>query len=299
LSFFIYWYATNLIYLCNYSVYTQTIHIYQAVLLMTSLAPDILFFYLLLGVVAGITGGLLGLGGGIVIVPALFFLFIYQGLQGDILMHMAVATSLATIVFTSISATWAHHRHGAVSWHIVRLLGPGVIIGAIAGAMIADQLQSDSLRTAFGIFEILVAMQIGFGIQPSVHRSLPGATGMVTSGSVIGTISSLLGIGGGTLTVPFLLWCNVNIRKAVATSSACGLPIALAGTTAMIVTGGDYPRLPEGTTGYVYWPAAVMISIASVCAAPLGARLTHKLPVDILKRVFAVVLIFIGLKMLF
>ena len=266
---------------------------------MLSLSLVTLFSYLLLGVVAGMTGGLLGLGGGIVIVPALLFLFIYQGLPGDILMPMAVATSLATIVFTSISATWAHHRHGAVAWHVVRLLGPGIIIGAIAGALIADQLRSDSLQTAFGLFEILVALQIGFGIKPSAQRSLPDTAGMVASGSVIGTISSLLGIGGGTLTVPFLLWCNVNIRKAVATSSACGLPIAVAGTATMIITGWNYPRLPEGTTGYVYWPVVVMISIASVCAAPLGARFTHTLPVDILKRVFAVVLAAIGIRMLF
>jgi uncharacterized protein len=266
---------------------------------MTSLSLVTLFSYLLLGMVAGMTGGLLGLGGGIVIVPALLFLFIYQGLPGDILMHMAVATSLATIVFTSISATWAHHRHGAVSWHVVRLLGPGIIIGAIAGALIADQLRSDSLQTAFGLFEILVALQIGFGIKPSAQRSLPNSTGMVATGGVIGTISSLLGIGGGTLTVPFLLWCNVNIRKAVATSSACGLPIAVAGTATMIITGWNYSRLPEGTTGYVYWPVVVMISIASVCTAPLGARLTHTLPVDILKRVFAIVLAAIGIRMIF
>ena len=266
---------------------------------MISLTLTTLVSYLLLGVVAGMTGGLLGLGGGIVIVPALLFLFIYQGIQGDILMHMAVATSLTTIVFTSISATWAHHRHGAVTWFVVRLLGPGIIIGAVAGAMIADQLRSDSLRTAFGLFELLIALQIGFGIKPSAHRSLPGTAGMIASGGVIGTISSLLGIGGGTLTVPFLLWCNVNIRKAVATSSACGLPIAVAGTITMIITGWDHPRLPDGTSGYVYWPAAVMISIASVCAAPLGARLTHVLPVDILKRIFAVVLAVIGLRMLY
>ena len=266
---------------------------------MISLSLVTLFSYLLLGIAAGITGGLLGLGGGIVIVPALLFLFIYQGLPADVLMHMAVATSLATIVFTSISAAWAHHRHGAVEWDIVRLLGPGIIVGAISGAIIADQLRSDNLRIAFGIFEILVAMQIGFGIKPHAQRSLPGSVGMVASGSVIGTISSLLGIGGGTLTVPFLLWCNVNIRNAVATSSACGFPIAVAGTATLIITGWHYTGLPEGSSGYVYWPATVMISIASVCAAPLGAKLTHALPVNTLQRVFAVVLAAIGIRMLF
>lgn len=255
--------------------------------------------YLLLGMLAGVTGGLLGLGGGIVIVPALLFLFIHKGLPADILMQLAVATSLATIVFTSVSATWAHHRHGAVSWHIVRLLGPGIILGAVLGAVIADQLHSDSLRIAFGIFEMLVALQIGSGLKPAAHRSLPSAAGMVASGGVIGTVSSLLGIGGGTLTVPFLLWCNTHIRTAVATSSACGLPIAVAGAATMIITGWGYDGLPQGSTGYVYWPAAILISIASVLAAPLGAKLTHTLPVHILRRVFAVVLFMIGVGMIF
>jgi uncharacterized protein len=264
---------------------------------MMDLTLATLFAYLLLGIIAGITGGLLGLGGGIVIVPALLFLFIHKGLPGDVLMQMAVATSLATIVFTSISATLAHHRHGAVSWPVVRLLGPGIIVGAILGAIIANLLHSNSLRMAFGIFEILVAIQIGFGLKPPAHRSLPGISGMAASGGVIGTVSSLLGIGGGTLTVPFLLWCNVNIRNAVATSSACGLPIAISGAATMIITGWNYPGLPQGSTGYVYWPAVILISIASVFAAPVGAKLTHTLPIHILRRVFAVVLLMIGIRM--
>jgi uncharacterized membrane protein YfcA len=255
--------------------------------------------YLVLGVVAGLVGGLLGLGGGILIVPALLFLFIWQGMPADILMHLAVATSLFTIVFTSISSSYAHHKHQAVLWSQVFLLTPGIIIGAVFGAFLADYISSDILRRLFGIFEILVACQIGFSVKPSAQRSLPGRNGMLIAGGGIGTLSTILGIGGGTLTVPFLVWCHVNIRKAVATSSACGFPIALAGTLAMIYTGLDSTSLPENTIGYVYWPAALLILTTSVLFAPVGAKLAHTMPVGSLKRVFAIVLACVGLRMLF
>ncbi len=255
--------------------------------------------YLVLGVVAGLVGGLLGLGGGILIVPALLFLFIWQGMPADILMHLAVATSLFTIVFTSISSSYAHHKHQAVLWPQVFLLTPGIIIGAVFGAFLADYISSDILRRLFGIFEILVACQIGFSVKPSAQRSLPGRNGMLIAGGGIGTLSTILGIGGGTLTVPFLVWCHVNIRKAVATSSACGFPIALSGTLTMIYTGLDSNSLPENTIGYVYWPAALLILVTSVLFAPVGAKLAHSIPVDSLKRVFAIVLACVGLRMLF
>jgi hypothetical protein len=255
--------------------------------------------YLMLGVIAGLVGGLLGLGGGILIVPTLLFLFIWQGMPADILMHLAVATSLFTIVFTSISSSYAHHKHQAVLWSQVFLLTPGIIIGAVFGAFLADYISSDILRRLFGIFEILVACQIGFSVKPSGQRSLPGRNGMLIAGGGIGTLSTILGIGGGTLTVPFLVWCHVDIRKAVATSSACGFPIALAGTLAMIYTGLDSTSLPENTIGYVYWPAAILILATSVLFAPVGAKLAHSMPVDLLKRVFAIVLACVGLRMLF
>jgi uncharacterized membrane protein YfcA len=258
----------------------------------------ILAAWLLLGAGAGVIAGLLGLGGGIVIVPALLYLFILQGMPAEIHMHMAVATSLATIVFTSVSSTWAHHRRQAVLWPSVIALSPGIVLGCIGGALIAHHLPSNTLRTTFGIFEILVGIQIAFGFRPHAHIKLPGPGGMFAAGSGIGALSTLLGIGGGTLTVPFLLWCNVNIRNAVATSSACGLPIAVVGTGALIFAGSAYQDLPSGTTGYVYWPAAVVIILGSVCTAPLGARLAHVLPVVLLKRIFAVVIAAIGLRML-
>jgi hypothetical protein len=258
----------------------------------------ILIAYFLLGLFAGIIGGLMGLGGGIIIVPALHYIFIGQGFPSGILMHLAVATSLTTIVFTAMSATWTHHRRGAVLWPSVGLLVPGILLGGVAGAMVADHLPSDSLRIGFGLFELLVAIQIASGVKPSPHRNLPATGGMVSAGGGIGMFSTLLGIGGGTLTVPFLLWCNINMRNAVATSSACGFPIALAGATAMIVIGWDHTALPADTLGYVYWPAALVIVAATIIAAPFGAKMTHVLPINTLKRLFAIVLAIVGIRML-
>jgi uncharacterized membrane protein YfcA len=254
--------------------------------------------WLALGAAAGIIAGLLGLGGGIVIVPVLLFLFILQGMPAEIHMHMAVATSLATIVFTSISSTWAHHRRQAVLWPSVIALTPGIVLGCIGGAWLTHYLPSAVLRITFGIFEIIVGLQIGFGLAPGAHRRLPGKGGMFVAGGGIGALSTVLGIGGGTLTVPFLLWCNVHIRNAVATSSACGLPIAIVGAGALMIAGSSYQGLPPGSTGYVYWPAAIIITVGSVVTAPLGVRLAHVLPVLLLKRIFACVLAAIGIRMI-
>jgi len=265
---------------------------------MTEFPITMIAAWLVVGAGAGIVAGLLGLGGGIVIVPALLYLFIQQGMPEAVLMHMAVATSLATIVFTSVASAWAHHRHNAVLWPTVLALTPGIVLGSIGGALLTHQLPSHSLRIAFGVFEILVGLQIGFGFKPGGHRELPGRVGMTVAGGGIGALSTVLGIGGGTLTVPLLLWCNVHIRNAVATSSACGLPIAAVGAGTLIIAGSAYPGLPDGSTGYVYWPAAIIIILGSIVTAPLGARLAHTLPVGLLKRIFAAVLAAIGIRML-
>jgi len=265
--------------------------------MLATMTEITLLIYFCIGAVAGITSGLMGLGGGIIIVPALLYLFIQQGMPGDNLMHISVGTSLATIVFTSVASAWSHHRKGAVMWPEVKLLIPGIITGAIIGAIIADYLPGNQLKRAFGIFEILVALQIGFGLKPKPGRTLPKTPGMLASGTLIGSLSTILGIGGGTLTVPYLMWCNTDIRKAVGTSSACGFPIALAGAISMIVIGTHQQVLPEHTIGYLYWPAAVLIVMSSVLFAPLGARLAHSLKVSVLKKIFAVVLLLIGIRM--
>lgn len=264
---------------------------------MVELLQTILF-YLLLGSFAGIMAGLLGVGGGLIIVPALAWSFHFQGVAEGIIMHLAIGTSLATIVITSIASMRAHHRHQALLWPVFWRLAPGIVVGALLGAAIADALPSATLQVVFGVFVLLVAAQMGFGAKPSPHRGLPGTVGMLVAGGTIGGISAIVGIGGGSLTVPFLMWCNTAIRNAVATSAACGLPIALAGAAGFMITGWGNPELPAWSGGYVYGPALAGIAVATMLFAPLGARLAHTLPTGVLKRVFAGFLAIVGIRML-
>lgn len=191
--------------------------------------------YIGLGVIAGFIAGLLGVGGGLIIVPVLIIIFQSNNFTHEVIVHMAIGTSLATIIFTSLSSIYAHHyTHKAIRWDIVKQLTPGIIIGALLGAVIADFISAKILQQFFGFFELFVAMQMALNIKPHAIRTLPDKAGVITAGTSIGTISSIVGIGGGTLTVPFLVWCNVKIQQAVATSSACGLPIAVAGCVGFI-----------------------------------------------------------------
>ena len=258
-----------------------------------------LAIYLGVGVIAGILAGLLGVGGGLVIVPALAVAFSLQGVPDTVLMHLAVGTSLATIVFTSLASIRAHHKRRAVRWSLFVRLTPGIVVGALLGAAIAGLLPGNELRLLFGLFALGVALQMALNLKPAPHRQLPGALGMGLAGALIGAVSALVGIGGGSMTVPFLTWCNVVVRQAVATSAACGLPIALAGAAGFVVTGWQAADLPEYSNGYLYWPAFVGITVASTLFAGLGAKLAHSLPATMLKRVFAVFLLGIGLHLIF
>ncbi len=246
--------------------------------------------YLGLGAVAGILAGLLGVGGGLVIVPVLLWLFVQQGLATELTMHLAVGTSLATIVVTSLSSIYAHHRRGAILWGVWSRMGPGVLLGALLGALLARYIPSEGLRTFFALFELAVALQMGLNLRPASHWGVPGAVLAFLAGGVIGMISALVGVGGGTMTVPFLLWCNVPVRQAVATSAAVGLPIAVAGMAGFMLAGQGQAGLPAWSSGFVYWPAWLGIVAASVLFAPLGARWAHTLPTAVLKRVFAIFL---------
>jgi len=254
--------------------------------------------YLLTGAAAGLSAGLLGIGGGLIIVPILFFIFSHQPVPAEHVMHMALATSLATIIVTSLSSARAHHKRGAVLWPIVFDLSPGIIIGAWLGAMFASALSSNTLRPVFGVFELLVAIHLLANYKPGTHTTSISRTKSITGGVVIGSISSIVGIGGGTLTVPFLLWHNISIRNAVASSAACGFPIAVAGTVTYIFSGWSMESLPAYTLGYVYLPAFAMIIITSIITAPLGASLAHKLPEKTLRLFFAIFLLVLGFKML-
>jgi len=258
----------------------------------------VLGLYLLVGGGAGVLAGLLGVGGGVVIVPVLLWVFRHNGFDDGLIMQLAVGTSLATIIVTSLSSIRAHQRHQAILWPVMRRLSPGIVAGAWAGAVIADALPSLWLQRVFACFIILVGIQMASGRQPVGGGALPGGVGMSFAGGVIGSVSALVGIGGGSLTVPYLSWCGIQMRNAVATSAACGLPIALAGTLGFMVEGWGDPALPAGSTGYIYWPALLGIVSASFLTAPLGAKLAHRLPVKALKRVFALLLLLLGLKML-
>jgi uncharacterized membrane protein YfcA len=255
-------------------------------------------YYLVLGTFAGLMAGLLGVGGGLVIVPVLSILFSDQGFAAQHVMHLAVATSLATIVLTSLSSAYAHHRRGAVHWPAFGRLSVGIVGGSGLAALLSGLLPGAALKSLFGAFELLVAAQMAFGRTPRPHRTLPGPFALVAAGAVIGALSALLGIGGGTLTVPFLLWCNLPMRQAVATSAACGLPIAAAGTLGFVASGWAISGLPRGTVGYVYLPAVAGIAAASILSAPAGAWMTHHLSGPALKRSFAAFLALLGLKMM-
>ncbi len=257
-----------------------------------------LLLYLALGAFAGVMAGMLGVGGGLIIVPVLAWIFGRQQVSDALIMHLAIGTSLASIVVTSISSVRAHHRRGAVLWPAFWRLTPGIVIGAWLGAAVADVLSSAALTKIFAVFVLMVSAQMAFGAKPAPQRELPGAAGMAVTGGVIGALSAIVGIGGGSLTVPFLIWCNIHMRQAVATSAACGLPIALAGALGFIVTGFNAADLPAWSLGYVYGPALIGVAFASMLTAPLGAKLAHTLPTDSLKKVFAAFLAVIGTKML-
>ncbi len=257
-----------------------------------------LLICLLLGGFAGLAAGLLGVGGGLIIVPVLAGLYDNQGFPDAIIMQLAVGTSLATIVVTSLSSMRSHHRRAAVLWPQVMQLGAGILFGAWLGAAVAHRLKSRELGLLFALFEFAVAAQMIWGRLPAAHRRIPGRWANAGAGLVIGTVSAILGIGGGTLTVPWLVWHNVDIRKAVGTSAACGLPIALAGALGFVVAGWRVEGLPGGATGYVYWPAVGAVAASSVLAAPVGARLAHSLPRELLKKVFALLLVTLGVLML-
>ncbi|MCK5003197.1 MAG: sulfite exporter TauE/SafE family protein [Gammaproteobacteria bacterium] len=255
--------------------------------------------YLSTGVFAGLASGLLGVGGGLIIVPVLFFIFSAQNLPAEHIMHMALATSLATIIITSISSARAHHKKQAVLWPVFLLLAPGICLGAWFGGIVASDIKTDVLKPGFGIFEFIVAMYLLWNHQSQQHAVSLDKIKSAVGGFIIGTISAIVGIGGGTLTVPFLNWHNIPMRNAVATSAACGLPIAVFGAASYIYTGWSISNLPGHTLGYVHLPAFALIIATSFLFAPVGAKLAHRLPESTLKKWFAIFLMLIGLKMIF
>ncbi len=254
--------------------------------------------YPLLGAAVGFFAGLLGVGGGGIMVPMLTTIFMAQEFPREQVVHMALGTSMAAIVMTSVSSLRAHHAHGAVRWEVVRAITPGILLGTFGATFIAARVDTVPLALFFVVFMAYVALQMLLNIKPKPSRSLPGALGMSAAGLGIGGVSALVAIGGGSLSVPFMTWCNVRVQHAIGTSAAIGLPIALAGTVGYVVKGWGAPGTPPLTLGYIYLPALVLVSLVSTRIAPLGARLAHRLPVPTLKKIFAGVLMALCAKML-
>ena len=243
-----------------------------------------------MGLFGGFCAGLLGVGGGMILVPFITMFLSAQQVAPEHIVRMAIATSLATIMFTSLSSVRAHHRHGAVLWPVARLLVPGLLLGSWVGPWLGKQMNPFWLGMFFSFFVAFSATQMLTGKKPSASRQLPKAWGMAGAGGVIGILSGLVGAGGGFISVPFMTACNVKIHNAVATSAALGFPIALAGTVSNIYFGWNAANLPAHSLGFVYLPGLLIISVASVSMAPVGARTSHRLPVASLKKVFALVL---------
>jgi len=244
----------------------------------------------LLGLCTGFLAGLLGLGGGMLMVPFLTILLTARGFPEVYTVKTAVATSLATICFTSLSSVRAHHRRGAVLWPVAAMLAPGILVGSFLGSQIAAALPAKALGLLFSVFVAFSATQMILNRKPKPSRTLPHRAGMFGVGNVIGLVSSLVGAGGAFISVPFMTWCNVPIHKAVATSSALGFPIALAGTVGYLIAGWNLPHMPSGAIGYLFWPGLLVLSVASMTTAPWGARVAHSMDIAPLKRAFAIVL---------
>jgi uncharacterized protein len=254
---------------------------------------------LILGCFTGFMAGLLGVGGGMLMVPFVTFLLSHHGVDAALAVKMAIATSMATILFTSLSSVRAHHRRGAVRWPLVRGMAPGILVGGVlAGGGVFALLKGQALALVFGLFVAFSATQLLRGKKPAPHRDMPGFWGQAGAGSGIGFLSGLVGAGGGFVSVPFMTWCNVPIHNAVATSAALGVPVAIASTLGYLIGGWHLePALP-GAFGYLYLPALAVIALASMSMAPLGARAAHAMNVGQLKRAFALLLYVLAAYML-
>ncbi len=255
--------------------------------------------YLATGLFTGLLSGLLGVGGGLIMVPVLSFIFSRLGFPLAYIMQLALGTSLAVIMVTSISSSRAHHSHQNVDWAIMKNIAFGIMLGAFFGSLVAAKFNASLLKGLFIIYVFLVALQILSDYAPNPSRILPARPALNAVGIVIGWISSFVGIGGGTLSVPFLIYCNVPTKRAIGTSSAIGLPIAVAGALGYMVSGLTVVHLPTYSLGFIYLPAFIIIALASLISVPFGALLVQILSVKKLKKIFALLLIIIGFNMLY
>jgi uncharacterized membrane protein YfcA len=254
--------------------------------------------YLGIGALVGFAAGLLGIGGGVVMVPLLVLVFAAQGLPSEHVLHLALGTALAAMVFTSIASMRAHHAHGAVDWRIARAMSPGMLVGSFGAALVAGLIPTRPLALLFTALVFYAATQILLDLKPPSSRELPGTLGIFMAGTIIGAVSSLVAAGGAFMTIPFLTWCKVPLRRAIGTAAANGLPIAMAGTAGYVLHGLRVRDLPTPSIGFVYLPALGLVVLTSMVAAPLGAAVAHRLPIKQLRTVFALLLYGFAVRML-
>ncbi|MCK4608382.1 MAG: sulfite exporter TauE/SafE family protein [Gammaproteobacteria bacterium] len=259
---------------------------------------DCFLLYLITGVIAGTLSGMLGIGGGIIVIPLLAWILKSQGIASDLIMHMAAGTSLAIMIFTTFSSWYGHIKRGVVVWDIYRRLLAGIIVGTILGAVFGHFLHSSILELIFGVFIFLVSLRMLIALKPKVGRTLPGPFGMFSMALVIGGKSGLLGLGGGAITIPFLSYCNVPIRNTIAISASCSFTIAIIGTISYILTGQHAANLPNWSLGYIYLPAFCGVVITGPLCAQFGAYFSHKLPTKILTKILGAVLLLVAIHML-
>lgn len=265
-----------------------------------SIDPLLIAQLLILGIGTGFLAGLLGIGGGMIMVPFLTYFITARGISPDLAVKMAIATSMATIIFTSISSVRAHHKRGAVRWDIAKGLSPGIVIGGMAASLgVFALLKGSWLAIFFGAFVTFSATQMFLDKKPAPTRQMPSTGGQLAAGGVIGFLSGLVGAGGGFVSVPFMTWCNVAIHNAVATSAALGFPIAVVNAVGYAVSGQNVQGLPPYSLGYIWLPALGLIALTSVFMAPVGAKAAHAMDVKKLKRVFAGILYLLAAYMLY
>lgn len=259
---------------------------------------ELILYLLLLGTFVGFMAGTLGIGGGAILVPILTSIFLSQGTSPDVVLHLVFGTSMATIIFTSISSMRAHNSKKSVIWDIVKLVSPGILIGTFLATFLVSKLNTGYLVLFFSVFMAYVAIQMFTNIIPKTKRELDGKVGLFFVGSSIGSLSALVCIGGGMLSVPYLLWNNIDIKKAIGTSAAMGFPISIGATAGYLVNGWHNTSFDDLILGYIHLPAVAIISIASFLMAPFGAKLAHKLPVQTLRKIFGILVSILCIKML-
>ncbi|MFZ5502020.1 MAG: sulfite exporter TauE/SafE family protein [Pseudomonadota bacterium] len=255
--------------------------------------------YLALGATVGLLAGMFGIGGGTILVPALLYLFEAQHLPAAHLMHLALGTAMANIIFTALASLRKHHQHDAVNWRIVLAITPGILIGTALGALSISHATMQFLGIFFALFVYFAAAQILFDVRPAASHPLPGKAGISAFGIFAGWLSSMVSIGGGTVVVPFLVWCKLPLKHAIGTAAAIGLPIALGGSLGYVFSGLTATGLPDHTLGFIHLPALFWIALSGMVTAPLGAKAAHRMNLNLLRKLFALLLIAVASQLLF